>query len=410
MDMFTPSIDWGHELAASLLWIVIAWAISVVSLLIVATLIVRFTVWGRQVWRITGDYFTGRPSVPVWALFGVLLLSVVMAVRINVLISYYSNDLYSALQTAFQGAGAGNVVVRDSGIHGFWVAIFTFCIIATIHVIRVTLDLYLMQRFIIRWRVWLTDRLTGDWLTGRAYYKGRFIDDTIDNPDQRIQLDIDVFTTGHGAGANVPSSGTSSTLLFRAVEAMVAVISFSAILWKLSGPLTVLGFSLPRALFWIVIAYVLVATVIAFRIGHPLIGLSFRNEQFNAAFRYALVRLRDAAEAVAFYRGERAERVPLDTRFAAIIANYRRYVNRTVGFLRLEPYGQPGDQPAAVRRPGTKAVRGEHQTRRRHAVEQRVRRHSRVAVVLPKRLRPVRQLPRGDYPPQRPGRGQRPGP
>ena len=63
------------------------------------------------------------------------------------------------------------------------------------------LDIYLTQRFIIAWRVWLTDHLTGDWLDGRAYYRGRFIDDTIDNPDQRIQQDIDIFTAGVGGVA-----------------------------------------------------------------------------------------------------------------------------------------------------------------------------------------------------------------
>jgi len=93
-----------------------------------------------------------------------------------------------------------------------------------------------------------------------------------------------------------------------------------------------LAFTLPKALFFIAIVYVLIATVIAFWIGRPLIRLSFRNELFNAAFRYALVRLRDAAEAVGFYRGERAERVQLGTRFSEIIANYRRYVVRTIGF------------------------------------------------------------------------------
>ena len=58
-------------------------------------------------------------------------------------------------------------------------------------------------------------------------------------------------------------------------------------------------------MFWIVFAYVLVATIVAFWIGRPMIWLSFNNEKLNAAFRYALVRLRDAAEAVGFYRGER---------------------------------------------------------------------------------------------------------
>jgi ABC-type uncharacterized transport system fused permease/ATPase subunit len=65
-------------------------------------------------------------------------------------------------------------------------------------IVRTLLDTYLMQRFIIRWRVWLTQLLTGDWLDCDAYYRGRFIDHPIDNPDQRIQQDIDIFTTGTG--------------------------------------------------------------------------------------------------------------------------------------------------------------------------------------------------------------------
>ena len=205
-------------------------------------LLVRYTVWGRQFWRISGDYFKGPESVPAWGLFAVLLLSVIVSVRLQVLLSYYLNDLYSALQTAFQGVGAGNEQVRDSGIRGFWFAIAIFVILATIYVARYMLDLYLMQLFIIRWRVWLTDRLTADWLDHRAYYRGRFIDHTIDNPDQRIQQDIDIFTTGYGPTPNTPSYGTATILLFGAVNSVVSVISFAAILWNLSGPLTLLGF------------------------------------------------------------------------------------------------------------------------------------------------------------------------
>ena len=69
-------------------------------------------------------------------------------------------------------------------------------------------------------------------------------------------------------------------------------------------------------MFWIGIVYVLFASVIAFWIGRPIIWLSFNNEKYNAAFRYALVRLRDASEAVAFYRGEVAERTGLRRLFA----------------------------------------------------------------------------------------------
>jgi vitamin B12/bleomycin/antimicrobial peptide transport system ATP-binding/permease protein len=331
--MFKPSIHWGHELVASALWILNVWAISAASVLVIGVLLIRYTTWARRFWRITGGYFTGAASVRVWSVLAVLLLSVIASVRIEVLLSYYNNDLFSALQVAFQGAGAHNAAQHRSGVHGFWFALGIFCILATIHIARIVFDTYLTQRFIIRWRVWLTDRLTVDWLARRAYYLGRFADSTIDNPDQRIQQDIDIFTTGVGTGPNVPTYYSQSLLLFGAVDSVVSVASFTVILWKLSGELTVVGLHIPKALFWIVIAYVLIASAVAFWIGHPLIRLSFRNEKTNAAFRYGLVRLRDSAEAIGFSRGEQAEREELNDRFAAIISNYRRYVRRTIGLI-----------------------------------------------------------------------------
>jgi vitamin B12/bleomycin/antimicrobial peptide transport system ATP-binding/permease protein len=329
---FKPSINWSAAFHDSVLWTLKAWVIAAVVVLIVLVLMRYLTVWGRQYWRITGAYFKGRRAVPVWLMFGVLLLSVIVAVRLNVLFSYQSNDLYTAVQTAFEGIAVGDDKIKSSGVHGFWMSIAIFSLLAAIFIGRVVLDIYLTQRFIIAWRVWLTGHLTDDWLDGRAYYRDLFIDNTIDNPDQRIQQDVDIFTAGVGATPNIPSNGTNSTLLLGAVHAVVSVVSFTAILWKLSGHLNIFGFQLPRALFWIVVLYVLLATVVAFWLGRPLIWLSFNNEKLNAAFRYALVRLRDAAEAVGFYRGERVERLQLWQRFTPIISNYRRFVRRTIIF------------------------------------------------------------------------------
>ena len=335
LQSFKPSIDWGHAVPDSLWWIARAWVLTAVCVLVVLV-VLRFTTrWGRQYWRITSGYFTGLRSVRVWLVVGVLLLLVVTVVRVNVLFSYFSKDLYNALETAFTGSGAQNELIKQSGMHGFWMALVTFSILSAIFIALAMVDLYLMQRFIIAWRVWLTEHLTADWLSGHAYYRARFIDETIDNPDQRIQQDIDVFTAGAGATTNVPTIGTSQTLLFGAVQSVVSVISFAAILWNLSGTLTVpmVHVDIPRAMFWIVIVFVLMASSVTFWIGHPLIKLSFANERLNAAFRYALVRLRDAAEAVGFYRGEEAERSRLRQRFMPIIDNYRHYVSRTIGYF-----------------------------------------------------------------------------
>jgi vitamin B12/bleomycin/antimicrobial peptide transport system ATP-binding/permease protein len=329
---FTPSIDWSAALVDSLRWTAIAWVVGAICLLGVLLAFRYFTPWGRQFWRITRGYFLGRASIKVWLMLAVLLLSVLLAVRLTVLLSYQGNDLYTAVQKAVQGTAAGNDEVRNSGIHGFWMSIIIFSILATIYVVRFMGDIYLTQRFIIAWRIWLTAHLTDDWLDGRAYYRDLFIDNTIDNPDQRIQQDIDIFTANAGGTPNIPSNGTGSTLLFGAVNAVASVISFAAILWNLSGNFPFFGIDIPRAMFWTVLIYVLIATVVAIWLGRPLIWLSFNNEKLNAAFRYGLVRLRDAAEAVGFYRGERVERAQLWHRFTPIITNYRKFVRRTIIF------------------------------------------------------------------------------
>jgi len=330
--MFTPTLDWGSEWLASLWWIARAWAIGAVATVTALVLITKFTTWGRQFWRVTGDYFTGRESIKVWAWLGVLLLSVMIGVRIDVLLSYYGSDMFTSFQVISAGIAGNDEAVKQSGKDGFWLAMTVFAVVVTVYVAQVMLDLFLMQRFMLRWRAWLTDRLTGDWLDGKAYYRSRFIDDTIDNPDQRIQTDIDIFTTGIGPTPNTPNNTSGSTLVFGAVSAITSMISFTAILWNLSGPLTLFGVTMPKALFWIGLGYVVLATVIAFWIGKPIIWFAFDNEKFNAAFRYALVRLRDAAEAVAFYRGEVAERTGLRRRFSFVVSNYKRYINRMVGF------------------------------------------------------------------------------
>ena len=332
--MFTPSRDWGNEVWVSLWWIAQAWVIAAIATMVILVLLARFTQWGRQFWRITGDYFSGRESAKVWAWLALLLLLVMAGVRINVLISYYGNDLMTSFQVISGGLVSGDDATKQSGFDGFWLSMTVFAVLATIFVLRVMIDLFLTQRFMLAWRSWLTDRLTGDWLDGRAYYRNRFIDDTIDNPDQRVQADVDIFTANVGPLPNTPNNTATTMLLFGAISAIANMISFATILWDLSGTLTIplLNVDLPKAMFVILIVYVLFATAIAFWLGRPIIGFSFRNEKFNAVFRYALVRLRDASEAVAFYRGELAERSGLRQRFDSVVSNYKSYINRMMKF------------------------------------------------------------------------------
>ena len=154
-----------------------------------------------------------------------------------------------------------------------------------------------------------------------------------------------------------------------AVFAIVSVVEFTPILWSLSGPLTLFGLTLPRALFWMALVYVFFTTVVAFWIGHPLIRLSFRNELINAAFRYALVRLRDAGEAIGLYRGEGAERGELMTQVRGDHRQLPGVRPPRHRLPRLEQVDERDRRPAArrsSRRRGCSPVRSSSATSRSH--------------------------------------------
>ena len=238
--------------------------------------------------------------------FALLLLMAVADVRLTVIFSYQSNGLFTALQ--------------ELDAPTFWKFVGIFAVLATINLVLVLVNFYVSQLQIIRWREWLNQRMVDDWLDGAAYHRGRFVREPIDNPDQRIQEDITSY------------AGISQSLALGASTSVVSLVSFTIILWGLSGPLTLGGIEIPRAMVFIAYIYVIIATVIAFRIGRPLIRLNFLQERLGAYYRYALVRVRENSENVAFFRGEPVENAGLRGRFAAVIANTWAIVFRSLKF------------------------------------------------------------------------------
>lgn len=303
------SLDWKHEWSASLAWSATAFVITVAALAMVIWLLPRFTHWGKQFWRIAIPYFRPDRRVASWRPLLTLLAMLwmtVLAVRLDVLLSYWTNGLFTALQELNSAAFSYFLVV--------------FGVLTTIYFVHSRVEYLIEQTFIIKWRSWLNEYLVGDWLEGRAYHRGQFLMRPVDNPDQRIQEDIPSFV------------GDSLALALGALRSLMSLISFTPILWSLSGPLSLFGHTIPRAMVFFTYLYVIVASMGAFRIGRPLIGLNFLNEGLGASFRYALVRMRAQSENIAFYQGHEVERATLDARFAAVIKNRWRIVFRFLKF------------------------------------------------------------------------------
>jgi putative ATP-binding cassette transporter len=258
-------------------------------------------------WHLARPYFFSEDR---WA--GRLLLGAVIAIElsivaINVMLNQWNNRFYNALQ--------------ERNWDAFVYEIGFFCILATAYILLAVYQLYLTQWLQIRWRRWMTRQYLGHWLAGANHYRMQLLGDAADNPDQRISEDINLFID------------RTLTLTVGLLSAIVTLCSFVIILWTLSAdaPLHLFGtsFAIPGYLVWAALFYAVVGTTLTHLVGWPLVSLNFRQQRFEADFRFNLVRVRENSEQIALLGGETAERDRLLDRFGRIVANWLAIMQRT---------------------------------------------------------------------------------
>ena len=253
-------------------------------------------------------FTTAQNKLAIAALVFLILINqfeVALSVRLN----YFSRDFYNALQNKDEAA--------------FWTQLLLiFLPFATIYIAALVIEYVVTSTFVYRWRRWLSAYYIGRWLGGGAHYPMALAGTPADNPDQRISEDIYGFIYGGGSGAGI--FGYSITLL----STLTSLVSFALVLWTLSAgfPLPGLNVIVPGLLFWIALVYAAIGTGLTHWIGHSLIGLYFRQQQYEANFRFGLARLREYSEQIALLRGEEVETVGAMRRFGDVFDNYMRIV------------------------------------------------------------------------------------
>lgn len=260
------------------------------------------TTFPRDLWSLIRPYWRSRERWASGALLAAVIGLDLGAVYVSVLFNDWNNLFYNALQEKN----------RDAFTHQF----IRFGWLAAIFLAVAVYRQYLRQALEIRWRRWLTEHLVGAWLEGRAFYRLPQARGGADNPDQRIADDVGDFV------------GQTLSLGLGLLDSLVTLASFTTILWGLSGALD-LGFMVvPGYMVWVALIYALGGSWLINRIGRPLIGLNFRQQQREADFRFALVRLRENAESVAFLGGEARESRTLAQLFAHVVENWWQIMRR----------------------------------------------------------------------------------
>lgn len=299
-------MDWSKQLIESASWIAKSLGITAVVFSMAVFLLIRFTHWGRQFWSMAHGYLTPKRSIKPILFFTFIVSLTLLEVRISLIHSEWYNTMYSSLQ--------------DMNQQVFWTQMVVFCFIAAAAVANALLTYYAEQRFVINWIEWLNKHLLEKWLANQAYYKTQQTFGELDNPDQRIQYDVQEYVK------------RSLSFATGVISAVTSIISFTILLWGLAGAMNVMGVEIPKMMVFLVFIYVIIATVIAVWLGKPLIRLNFDNEKFNANYRYSLIRVKEYAESIAFYAGEKVEKNRLYQEFNKVITNMWAIVYRTLKF------------------------------------------------------------------------------
>eukprot|EP00903_Cladosiphon_okamuranus_P008953 g8567.t2 len=279
-------------------------------------------------WRVLSPFFTkiNKDRKTAWSWFVLMLALLVLESGVLVAFSYTQRDFSTAMSEKDQ--------------EGFYRGTRRY-----VAILLAAAPLFALSRFVqgklgLDWRRWLTEHLCGLYFGNRAFYalkigylspsstttttdgdgsraagagddaacKGEEeeqrggIDNpvsAVDNPDQRIGEDISTFT----------KNCIDVVVVF--VGALLKVGSFIGVLLSIS----------PRLTAFVVVYSALGTLSTTALFGARLKHLIFEGAKREANFRFGLVRVREHAEEIAFYRGEKGEKEGVRGLLEKVVSN-----------------------------------------------------------------------------------------
>ncbi len=271
----------------------------------------------KAAWRMIKLYWGSKDSLGSWFLLFLIVCLTGGAIYLAKIFNTWYKEFWDTIQ--------------NYQLEEFKYQLMMFAILATIHVVVSVNNAYLRSKLAIRWRKWFTSNVMHDYLGEDTYYKMNLEDRKTENPDQRISEDLRDFVT------------SSISLIIGTVSDLAMLGTFGVVLWDLSHAATMTlwnGYELHLPdgyMLYLAIAYAFVGTILTFWIGKPLVKLNFRQQRYEADFRFSLIRLRENSESVALYKGSRSEEVILDETFISVVKNYIKLIKKEkrLGFFTL---------------------------------------------------------------------------
>lgn len=266
----------------------------------------------RNCWELIKPWWVSEERWQARGLFLLVFLFDMALVGVGAWLSYWNEDFLNAF------------AAYDKGL--VWKLMLEALLIALSGITAEVARTWFYQTLQIKWRRWLTDVYMKQWLNGSAFYRVES-NHQIDNADQRIAEDI----------RDMTELALHLSLGFFAN--LVKVVTFSIIIWNMSGTASFALFGLqiniPGYMLWISIVYALVSSVVLEKWGKKIVEVEYEQQLRESDFRFQLMRIRENSAEIAISKGNDTEKQILNRRFRKIEINWdaiKRYTRRITMF------------------------------------------------------------------------------
>ncbi len=215
--------------------------------------------------------------------------------------------------------GAFYDALSQRNLNHFFYQLGVFVVVVGVLLVLGVAQTWLHAVLKTRMREMIAHDVLTEWLRPMRAYRIPLAGEIGTNPDQRIQDDARSLTD------------ISTDFCVGLVHSSLLLISFVGVLWSLSEKVVFsfrgAAFTIPGYMVWCALAYALIGSWAAWRVGRPLVRLNAQMRQREADFRFSLVRVNESSEGIALYRGESDERRLINIKFGSVISTMLKLAN-----------------------------------------------------------------------------------
>ncbi|MEH2088954.1 ABC transporter ATP-binding protein/permease [Nostoc sp.] len=196
-----------------------------------------------------------------------------------------------------------DVIIQQKDYSKFTYTLSLYAVGLVLITLLIGFTKFIRKQISLDWYQWLDNHILNKYLNNRAYYKINFQAD-IDNPDQRLAQEIEPITSS--------ALSFSATLLEKVLE----MITFLIVVWSISQQIAVA-----------LLLYTIIGNFIAVYLNKELIKINQAELESKADYSYCLTHVRNHAESIAFFQGEKQELNIIQRRFSILIKNIKEKIN-----------------------------------------------------------------------------------